>query len=181
MFLLRTCIFLSFKSVITSTVSFEYTFIFISNVTFIPIFLPFIILHSINFIDEFISTFIPLFNSGMLKLSEKSRFVFRPLMLFILFLLIASILPSLIADVFISLSTVIFALSVLIPFSKNESPVVSLVVSSVASAKYIIYAKIFPSNFIFSSITSFLYIHTFPLVFIVFNISGFESGTIMSP
>ena len=66
--------------------------------------------------------------------------------------------------------------------SEKSIPVFNpLILSFSPSAKYIIYVKIFPSILIFPSIISFLYMHTFPLVFTVFKISGFESGTIISP
>ena len=56
-----------------------------------------------------------------------------------------------------------------------------LTVSSVPSGIYIIYVFTAPSSLTFSSCASFLYIDTTPLVQIVFKISGFESGTIISP
>ena len=66
--------------------------------------------------------------------------------------------------------------------SEKSNPVFNpLILSVFPSAKYIIYVMIFPSILIFPSIISFLYIHGIPFVVIVFNISGFESGTIMSP
>ena len=137
-FWLRICISLLFKSVIISTFSCVWILISTSNVTFMPIFLPFITLHSIIFIFGLMSTSIPSLSSGILKFSEKSRFVLSPLTL-------------------------------------------SSILSESLSAKYIMYVRIFPSIFNFPSIISFLYIHTFPLVLIVLKMSGFESGTIMSP
>ena len=133
-FLLKICILTSFTFVVISASSCKRIFIEISTFAFIPIFLPFITLHSKFFIFGSISTIIPICNSGTTIVSEKSSVVFNPLKLFF-------------------------------------SP----------SAKYIIYETIFPSNLNFPSKTSFLYIHIFPSVLIVFNISGFESGTIISP
>ena len=94
-----------------------------------------------------------------------------------------------------SISFIVGVKSAFIPSCKSGTLIVSeksnpvfnpLILSFIfslelVSARYIIYVRTFPSILIFPSIISFLYMHMVPLVFTVLNISGFESGTIMSP
>ena len=63
---------------------------------------------------------------------------------------------------------------------KSKLQFKALRLSSLLSGKYITYVFIQPSILTLSSDTSFLYKHTFPDTLIVFKISGFESGTIIS-
>ena len=66
-------------SFITSTSSLEYIFRYISNVAFIPIFLPFKTLQSIDFTLISVIAFIPSWQFGTFIFSEKSKLVFKPL------------------------------------------------------------------------------------------------------
>ena len=126
--------------------------------------------------SSFVTSFTTSFSSFEYTFADTSNATFIPI--FLSFMTFASTLFTLVFSV-ACISDVIPSISML---SEKSNVVLNpLIPSSFPSGTYIIYVWTLPSNLIFPSCTSFLYIHAIPLVLIVFKTSGLESGIIISP